>query len=216
MSGGENRKFIEQKAAYLEDHFIVIDDLNTYVGQPKDVYEFDLKVDKSARMTGASGRRVKVVKLRAMGKRGTKAGGRTNAIVAYYLPYAKNHGFHHRLTEDVDFCFTDTMNGCTFVVGSGPTPLVSHYNFVDGTTQQIDQGKIDRHINRRYQHGFTALRRDDYKTGEGMDQRVTMIGIRDGGVWSFYYQRQSMDLRFVKGKGSQVVQIALDQSVRLS
>lgn len=216
MSDGENKKFIAQKAAYLNNHFVVVDDLNIYVGQPKGVYDFDLRVDKSTRMCNAAGKAMTVVKLRALAKRGKEAGDGTNVIKAYYLPYAKDKGFHHKLTDDVDFCFTDTMNGCTFVVGSGPTPLVSHYNYTDSNTQLIDQAKIDRHIAARYQNGATALRKADYKTGAGMDQRVTMIGFRTNGAWEFYYQRRADDLRYVPGRGSELVQIAVDQSVKLT
>jgi hypothetical protein len=216
MSGGENKRFIEKKAAYLSDRFVVVDDLNTYVGQPKGIYDFDLQVDQSARMFNSAGKRVKVVKLRAMGKRGTATSGRTNFIRAFYLPYAKGKGFHHRLVDDVDFCFTDTMNGCTFVVGSGPQPLISHYNFANSDTQLIDQDRIDRHIGRRYKHGVTTLKKADYKDGIGMDQRCTMIGFRESGAWHFYYQRRADDLRYVPGKGSELVQIAADQSVKLT
>ena len=45
MLGGENKKFIAQKAGYLSSRFIVIDPGNFTNGSPKGVYEFDLKVD---------------------------------------------------------------------------------------------------------------------------------------------------------------------------
>ena len=45
MSGGENKKFIAQKAAYLNSHFIAIDPGNFTYTSPKGVYDLDLKVD---------------------------------------------------------------------------------------------------------------------------------------------------------------------------
>lgn len=216
MSGGQNKKFIKQKEKYLDNHFIVIDAGNFTTGLAKGIYDFDLKEDKNNSMQSSTGKRIKVVTLRAMDKRGSSVGKRTNIIHAYYLPYAKNTGFSHRLVEDVDFCFTDTMNGCTFGVGSGANPLISHYNFVNEETQLIDQARIDRHINRRYIHGVSKLTKADYKHGGGMDQRVTMIGIRSNKVWSFYYQRHSIDLvQNVKGK-SQLKKICLNQSFKFT
>ena len=216
MSGGENKKFIAQKVDYLKSRFIIIDPGNFTNGSPKGVYDFDLKVNKSANLQDAAGKKIKVVTLTAMAKRGTASGSRTNNIRAYYLPYARDRGFSHRLLDDVDFCFTDTMNGCTFSVGSGAEPLVSHYNFVNPATQMIDQAKIDRHIDRRYKHGVTKLSRADYKKGGGMDQNVTMIGFREKHGWAFYYQRRSKDLVNIPGKGSQIIQVSLDQSFKFT
>ena len=107
MSGGENKKFIELKADYLKSRFLIIDPGNFTNGSPKGTYDFDLKIDKSANLQDSTGKKVKVVTLTAMEKRGTTSGARTNKIRAYYLPYAKNRGFSHRLVDDVDFCFTD-------------------------------------------------------------------------------------------------------------
>ena len=70
----------------------------------------------------------------------------------------------------MDLCFTDSMNGCTFRVGSRAKPLISHYNFVKPATQPIDQAKINRHIGRRNIHGVTKLTKADYEKGGGMDK----------------------------------------------
>lgn len=65
------------------------------------------------------------------------------------LPFDINKAWHHRLAEDVEFCFTDTMNGCTFAVDQNPThPFISHYNYATAGT--IDQAKTNRHITNRY------------------------------------------------------------------
>ena len=216
MSGGENKKFIAQKAGYLNSRFIVIDPGNFTNGSPKGAYDFDLKIDSNANLQDSKGKKTKVVTLSALGKRGTATGTRTNKIRAYYLPYARNKGFSHRLVDDVDFCFTDTMNGCTFSVGSGAKPLISHYNFVNPATQLIDQAKIDWHIDRRYIHGVTKLTKADYKKSGGMDQKVTMIGFREKNGWAFCYQRRSADLLVVPGKASQLIQVCLDQSFKFT
>lgn len=217
MSGGENAKFLKLKERYLDDHLIIIDATNFYNGSPKGIYEFDLAPGGTSPFRNKAGKKVKYSTLRAMSKRPNAKTNKSNAIVGYYLPYLKNASFHHRLVDDVDFCFTDTMNGCTFCVGSGAKPLISHYNFADDATQLIDQAKIDRHIGRRYQHGVTTLKKNDYKHGGGMDQRVTMIGFRQPDKsWSFVYQRRATDMVHVPGKGSKLVEMPLDQSIKLT
>jgi hypothetical protein len=162
---------------------------------------------------------MKAMVITPMAARSGGPGRFTHAIRAYYLPFQANRAFHHRLVDDVDFCFTPTLNGCTFVVGGGATPLISHYNYVDDPTSQnptVDQGKIDRHIQARHHGGVTALRRGDYKVGPALDYKVTIFGIRDNGAWHFYYQRRAEDLQFVPGKGSSLVTIAVNQRVAMT
>lgn len=217
MSGGENERFIEQKEAYLNTHFLLWRDHQSLVG--KGIYEFDLKVDRSAQIQSTGGAAVTACVLTPMSGRGKKAGRYTHGISAYYLPFQPNRAFHHTLTDDVDFCFTPTLNGCTFVVGGGATPLISHYNYVDDPTSMnptVDQGKIDRHILARHGGGATVLRRADYKVGAAIDYKVTIVGIRTGGAWNFYYQRRAEDLQFVPGKGSSLVTIAVNQAVQMT
>jgi hypothetical protein len=217
MASGENAKFMKEKSAYLQDHFIIWRDDQSLAGG-KGIYDFDLTPDKTAGIVDTAGRKVKACILTPMVARGKAVSGSTNAIQAYYLPYQPNMSFHHRLVDDVDYCFTPTLNGCTFVVGSGDTPLISHYNFVDdpnAVNPTVDQAKIDRHIGRRYHAPVTTLKRADYKTGPALDYKVTIIGIREGGSWSFYYQRRAEDLQYVPGKGSSLVSIAADLCVQI-
>lgn len=85
MSGGENKKFIAQKAGYLNSHFIVIDPGNFTNGSPMGIYDFDLKIDSNPNHQDSKGKKIKVVNLSALGKRGATIRTRTNKIRAYYL-----------------------------------------------------------------------------------------------------------------------------------
>ncbi|MCA8966320.1 MAG: hypothetical protein KDC48_15675, partial [Planctomycetes bacterium] len=219
MSGGLNAKFMQEKERFLDSHFIIFIKDQNLATTGKGVYEFDLsKYDREPITTGA-GKKMKTVLLQPFGTRGKAASGKTKRIVGYYLPFGDNTAWHHRLVEDVDYCFTDTLNGCTFVVDSNrKTPFISHYNYVTGTGM-IDQGKIDRHINNRYNSPTRtvggAIRKDDYKTGGSLDYKVTIVGIRNGNRdWHFYYQRRQQDLVSTK-KGSQLQSVALDSRVTL-
>lgn len=214
MSDGLNKKFMQEKAAFLNTHFLLFSknqELST-----KGVYDFDMS-NSNVNIVNAAGRQMKAVDLKPFSARGDTGGRYTNRIRAYYLPYGDNTAWHHRLTEDVDYCFTDTLNGCTFVVDSDPnTPFISHYNYVTGGL--TDQVKIDNHINQRYNAPTRqvggVIRKADYKTGTALDYKVTVVGIREGDVWHFYYQRRQSDL-IATTKGSQLQTIALDTRVTL-
>ena len=216
MSGGLNKKFIAEKAAFLQDYFLIWKGDQTL--NAKGVYSFDIMRDKATRITNSAGKSMKACTLTTMTGRGKAVGSDTNDILGYYVPYGHNEAFHHRLVDNVDFCFTPTLNGCTFVVGSGATPLVSHYNYQTGPVDAptIDQAKIDQRINNRYGGNYTALRRGNYKLGPRMEYKATIVGIREGDGWHFYYQRRSQDMVHVPGQGSSLVTIAENQSVQLT
>lgn len=216
MSSGENAKFMKQKAAYLDRTLILWRESQVLTG--KGIYEFDLQ-RVSTSIVGANGGKVSGCELVPISARNKKATGRTQAIRAYYLPFQPNQAFHHRLTDDVDYCFTPTLNGCTFVVGAGATPMISHYNYVDDPSSAnpaIDQAKIDRHIGRRHQPGISTIKRADYKVGPALDYRVTVVGFRENGAWHFHYQRRAQNLVFTAGEGSSLVTIAANMRVQLT
>lgn len=224
MASGYNQQFMKQKDKFLENHFLIFNKSQEL--SDKGVYEFDI-TDAKEKIVNASGKQMKAVVIwpfssRPLNKDGSvKRNKRTNVITAYYLPYGDNRAWHHRLVEDVDYFFTDTLNGCTFVVDSNrTTPFVSHYNYTDAN-QKTDQAKIDRHIAARYntpgRHVAAALRKSDYKTGTAIDYKVTVVGFRGSdGQWRFCYQRRAQDLIFVsKSQGSVLQTIAADTRVNL-
>lgn len=216
MSGGQNKKFMQEKETYLDTHFLIFSKNQDLV--TKGIYDFDLS-PSTEKIVNAAGKQMKAIDLKPFSSRGDTGGKNTNRISAYYLPYGDNTAWHHRLTEDVDYCFTDTLNGCTFVVdGNQTTPFISHYNYVTGGI--TDQNKIDRHIAQRYNTPTRqvggVIRKADYKTGGALDYKVTIVGIRGGnGHWHFYYQRRQMDL-IMTPSGSQLQTVALNTRVTLA
>ena len=215
MSDGLNKKFMQEKQAFLDTHFLIFSKNQEL--DNKGLYDFDLSLSNE-NIVNSGGRQMKAVNLRPFSARGNTGGKYTKRIRAYYLPYGDNAAWHHRLIDDVDYCFTDTLNGCTFVVDGNPTtPFISHYNYVTGGL--TDQAKIDLHITQRY-NGPTrqvggVIRKADYKTGAALDYKVTIVGIRGGnGHWHFYYQRRQTDL-IMTPNGSKLQTIALDTRVTL-
>lgn len=217
MAGGENTKFMTQKSAYLDHTFLIWK--GSQAVTTKGIYEFDLQ-RVSTPISDSSGEQVQGCELIPMATRGKQVSKSTQPILAYFLPYQPDQAFHHRLVDDVDYCFTPTLNGCTFVVGSGKTPLISHYNYVDdpkSPNPKIDQEKIDAAIEARYKHGTTAIKRADYKDGDADDYNVTVVGFREEDGWHFYYQRRSLKLEAKKsGKGTEVISVATNMRVQLT
>jgi hypothetical protein len=216
MSGGENKKFMKMKSAYLDSTLILWRESQAL--KTKGIYEFDLQ-RVSAAIADEGGKKVQGCELIPMSARSKGDSKHSHPIRAYYLPYQPDQAFHHRLVDDVDYCFTPTLNGCTFVVGSGKTPLISHYNYVDdpkAENPKIDQTKIDEHIDQRYKHGVATIKREDYKDGPALDYRVTVVGFREADGWHFHYQRRALDLKETKGKRSELVTIASNMRVQLT
>jgi hypothetical protein len=216
MSGGENAKFMALKSAYLDTTLILWRESQVLNG--KGIYEFDLQ-RISTTVVDTGGAQVTGCELIPAAARKKATSAASKLIKAYYLPFQPDQAFHHRLTDDVDYCFTPTLNGCTFVVGAGATPLISHYNYVDdpkADNPTIDQAKIDARIGQRYPTGASTIKRADYKVGPALDYRVTVVGFRENGAWHFHYQRRAQDLTYVKGKGSSLVTIAANMRVQLT
>jgi hypothetical protein len=217
MSDGENSKFMQQKADYLDSTVIIWRESQAL--KQKGIYEFDLE-RTSLVIKDSENHKVQGCILTPLAARGTKAGRWTKPIRAYYLPFQPNRAFHHRLDDDVDYCFTPTLNGCTFCIGSGAQPMISHYNYVDdpqAENPQVDQDKIDRQIARRYgEDDPVAVKRAEYKAGSALDYKVTVVGFRINGSWHFYYQRRAEDLEYTRGKGSTLVTIATNMKHQLT
>jgi hypothetical protein len=117
----------------------------------------------------------------------------THAIRAYFLPWGTKSTYCGRLGTAAKYFFTPTLNGCTFAhSGAGPNPSVAHSNFVDPLTTIADQAAMNADLTAKFggQAPPNTLVRATYKrarTGDE-DYRATVIGIRTGNTWDFYYQ----------------------------
>lgn len=196
---GANQRFMTGKANWLASHLIVYNvfsgSANPYnqglgtVGTTLPIQQFDLVKIGAIQME--NGGRAKEYELRALNQRNT--GRFTRAINAYFLPWGSGKSYCGRLGINADYFFTPTLNGCTFVYSdNGPTPSVAHSNFVDPVTTLTDQVAITNSLNTAFGGAAPPNRliKTDYKRAPiaGEDYRTTVIGIRNGNSWSFYYQ----------------------------
>jgi hypothetical protein len=118
----------------------------------------------------------------------------TGGFDAYVCDYGRNQINYQVLGNEADFCFTITMNGCTFGVGtpaSDGSLLVSHGNLAELEGHRLDPvgNQAERQLAVGHQlhgEGASYLTPDMYR---GDKANVTMFGIRVSGAWKFYYQR---------------------------
>lgn len=121
--------------------------------------------------------------------------GDPGAFLTWIVDYAHNDIRYTTISPARPFCFTATMNGCTFGIGSpGPNGVltVSHAN----ATAVGNAGGLGQQIERQNRMGVRSdgARNFDptnYEVGiyaDTMGLNTTLVGIYDDGAWSFYYQ----------------------------
>ena len=210
---GANQRFMNGKTQWLATHLIVYNvgrasgganpfgqGLGT-VGATLPIQQFDLRKIGSIQME--AGGRGKEYELRQLTETNPnaparKVGRNTHAIDAYFLPWGSNKTYCGQLGLGADYFFTPTLNGCTFVYSdNGPNPSVAHSNFVDSTTLLADQGTMNTDLNTKFGGAAPASRlvKTDYKRAPIAmeDYRATVIGIRTGNSWRFYYQNYKVE-----------------------
>jgi hypothetical protein len=204
---GANNRFILNKAEWLKRHLMIYDvnagAPNPYkqeagnVGTPLPIFEFDLrKIGAIINDDDTTAKEYRLVKMsetiRINGPNRT-VGDRTNIIKAYFLPWGPGATYCGKLGIDADFFFTPTLNGCTFAVnGAGPAVSVAHSNFVNPSTQMVDQTLIDNDLKQKFggTPGACLVKTDYRPQSSGLtDHKAMVIGIREGNDWKFYYQR---------------------------
>jgi hypothetical protein len=110
-----------------------------------------------------------------------------NALKSYICDYETNNTKYALLSARAKFCFTITMNGCTFGIGtpnSSGDVIVSHCNRATDPNQAETQREITRNTHRNGQ--VTLLEPSLYRPAPRMT--CTTFGIRIGGAWRFYFQ----------------------------
>jgi hypothetical protein len=205
---GLNKRFINNKRAFLDKHLVLyavekaLGRSNT--GQELPVFEFDLRPMED--IINETGHVFKACELRKIGEwvgfgrtgHKRKIGFFTHPLRAYFLPWGSGKTYRGRLGVQADVFFTPTMNGCTFAAeGFGLTPLVAHSNFVNPTTTMVDQGLIDNDINGYFGTSNPAIHliKNAYKRPAIADEdyAATVIGLRIGGGWQFFYQNYKVE-----------------------
>jgi hypothetical protein len=109
------------------------------------------------------------------------------ALKSYICDYQKNNTNYALLSDKAKFCFTITMNGCTFGIGmpnSSGDVIVSHSNRASDPNQAETQREITLGGHRNGQ--VTMLEPSMYRPVARMT--CTTFGLRIAGRWKFYFQ----------------------------
>lgn len=110
---------------------------------------------------------------------------------AYVCDFEANQINYQVLGKAAEFCFTITMNGCTFGIGA-PTVdgsvLVTHGNMGGQAAPQLEMGQFMHTggVNTTFVQPGDYLKYDGGNSGRA---NITTFGLRDGNKWKFYYQR---------------------------
>ena len=138
----------------------------------------------------AAGRPMDIYTLRTNG-----AGGH-NALRGYVCNYTAGGVHPVDLTPAGPFCFTITLNGCTFGVGptvgaGGGSRRVSHANS-GGNTQPQRTQTWGAHGVAANSVAIKMLEPAEYRRlGGGGNLNTTVFGILSAGIWRFYFQLYS-------------------------
>jgi hypothetical protein len=111
-------------------------------------------------------------------------------LSAYICNYQANDKRSVPIGTNADFCFTITLNGCTFAVGpvqAGNTRLVSHANSGGNTVLQRQQTRTAQQSGNLA--GVALLEPANYRRlSQTQAISTTVFGIRTGLAWKFYFQ----------------------------
>lgn len=113
--------------------------------------------------------------------------GTDSALFSYICDYEKNNTHYVMLGDRAKFCFTITMNGCTFGIGTPNSygdVIVSHSNRASDSNQSETQRDITLGGHRNQQ--VTMLEPSLYRPAPKMT--CTTFGIRTDRGWKFYFQ----------------------------
>jgi hypothetical protein len=239
MSGGANQSFLELREQFLAQNILIVTNPQAWLtganavapeATSPDVWDFDLVHDPGSKFVDDQGKAVKTYKVQLMATRkgvtagvlaDPKTGKRTRHVHAYYLRWDNNRHYQTQLGDDADFMFTPTLDGCSFVIGSGPSPMVAHLNY-QGGDGRIDQGRIDTEIGNLYPGPGpqTQLKLADYSPNShaekltGKTTELSVVGFRDpvARTWRFFYQKRNRAV--VDGRrGPMVQEILADRLV---
>lgn len=119
---------------------------------------------------------------------------KSEGLLSYICDYEKNNIRGCVLGKAAGFCFTTTMNGCTFgigSVGSDGAVMVTHSNRAEaGATQRSEQFEavVGAHGSKKL---AGMLNPAIYRPVSGMSS--TTIGVKEPGGWKFYFQSWKVD-----------------------
>lgn len=136
-----------------------------------------------------------------------QAGSADAAFKAYVCDYKEGELNYQVLAKEAPFCFTTTINGCTFSVGIGAPDgslMVSHTNMKSDKMDPTDlvtrgaqsQAQFQGAVATEFHGHGTLVDPTVYWSGgdlaEGRKINITVFGVYDLG-WKFHYQRWTRD-----------------------
>jgi hypothetical protein len=215
---GANKTFMNTKQQFMLRNTIIVN-INPFNAnrvksdEPKKmtmdaaVYEFDLELSTTRTSEDTSGKRVPVYELKEFYRPELKTGNflhkpgkYSHAIRAYFCPWAPGVTWSVNLGTAADYFITPTMDGCSLAVTSGTNPMVTHANYKSTTPGKEGIASQSRTLQAiRDEQGDDTrflLKKKDYvdtaKKEEGTNSEVTVLGFRENGSWSFYWQRREV------------------------
>ncbi len=132
------------------------------------------------------------------------------ALFSYICDYKKNEHHYATIAKAAKFCFTVTMNGCTFGIGTQSTDgtvIVSHCNRASVEKQRhVQMTDVSKGHGKDNLQG--VLNPAIYRVADRMS--ATTFGIRVKGKWKFYFQSwRSVDMTTIETFG--VFEVPLTQ-----
>ena len=132
----------------------------------------------------------------------------TGSIFSYIVDYLPGETNFHILGSKADFCFTVTINGCTFALGAPAadgTLMVSHTNMKKSGSARADRetvlggvdyppelgGAVQENLQARIvreMYGAGTMLGPSQYYNPAKNNNLTVFGIRDAGGWTFRYQ----------------------------
>lgn len=167
---------------FMDDNLIITGNLKN--SRLKHTPEYlELKPNPFPSEVEKDGRQIPVYKL----VNSTTANSTSTGLYSYICDYTQNDIEDCRLGTDAKFCFTITMNGCTFAIGSQSgdgSCRVSHAN--KGGKSFVQRNMVfDSYGDDRVSMMEPALYRN---LTSSVSLNATTFGISDGGYWEFHFQ----------------------------
>ncbi|WNB75611.1 hypothetical protein [Methylomonas koyamae] len=109
---------------------------------------------------------------------------------SYICDYTPDKVHYQILDQEADYCFTVTMNGCTFGIGSQAddgTVMVTHGNMNSSGLGEEYGEAVDSLMG----SGTLYITPHMYarKSADETRKNLTTFGIRINGTWNFFYQK---------------------------
>lgn len=169
---------------WLDSNLVTAGNLANVISPPGTAYA-RFTPDNHAVAVNASGVPIDIFKVRSDGA------GAHEGLLSHICNYTANTHHSVLLTNGPNFCFTITLNGCTFGIGAPDGQgrrVVTHANSGGNTVNQ--RGMVQgAHGANNNMDGVRLLEPSLYRrVNPTANMQATVFGIRTGLNWNFYFQ----------------------------